>query len=153
MVDLECARLDLKYTKGSGADAEAVDQCIWLSYTRPNFGGKRWWISGPYKGSRVGKLYLPNGSDRFASRQAWRLGYHSQRAARRDRPFEKLFRLQKKLGSPTGFESPLFRPKGMWQRTYQKHLERYWELDEECSHEMVFTMNRFGLFGDRFKGL
>ena len=150
MVDADCARLDLKYTRGSGADAEKVEQCIWLSYTQPNFGGKRWWMSCPYKGIRVGKLYLPNGGDRFASRQAWRLGYHSQRVAHRDRAFEKLFRLQKKLGSPTGFESPLYRPKGMWQRTYEKHLERYWELDEECGHEMAFMMNRFGLFGDRF---
>ncbi len=150
MVDPELSRLDLSYTRGSGENTESVEQCIWLTYTQPHYGGKRWWMTCPYKGIRVGKLYKPNGGDRFASRQAWRLGYHSQRVAHRDRAFERLFRLQKKLGSPTGVESPLYRPKGMWQRTYEKHLERYWELDEECHGEMVLMMNRLGMFRDRF---
>tara|TARA_R110001599_G_scaffold193040_1_gene388719 strand:- start:3937 stop:4575 length:639 start_codon:yes stop_codon:yes gene_type:complete len=153
MVDPEHSRLDLSYTRGSGDNAKKVEQCIWLHYTQPHFGGKRWWMTCPYKGIRVGKLYLPNGGDRFASRQAWRLGYHSQRVAHRDRAFEKLFRLQRKLDSPTGFETPLYRPKGMWQRTYDKHLERYWELNEECGQEMAVMMDRLGMFGDRLKGL
>ena len=38
----------------------------------------------------------------------------------------------------------------MWQRTYERHLDRYWELDDECSSEMLFMMGRFGVFGDRF---
>ncbi len=153
MVDPDLARLDLNYTRGSGDDAEKVEQCIWLTYTQPHYGGKRWWMVCPYDGGRVGKLYLPGGGDRFASRTAWRLGYNSQRIAHRDRAMEKLFRLQKKLGSPTGVGKPLYRPKGMWQRTYETHLERYWELDEECNNEMIFMMNRLGVFGDRFAGL
>jgi len=153
MVDPELSRLDLSYTRGSGSDAESVEQCIWLHYTQPHYGGKRWWMICPYKGIRVGKLYKPGGGDRFASRHAWRLGYQSQRVAQRDRAFEKLFRLQKKLGSDQGWEQPLYRPKGMWQRTYERHLERYWELDEECGLEMAMMMNRFGVFGDRFPEL
>lgn len=24
----------------------------------------------------------------------------------------------------------------MWRRTYERHLERYWQLDEQCGIEM-----------------
>lgn len=151
MIDPDFARLHLNYIRASGDDAEKVEQCIRLHYSEPHFGGKRWWMNCPFRNIRVSKLYMPSGGDRFASRQAWRLGYHCQRVAHRDRAFEKLFRLQKKLDSPTGWGNSLYRPKGMWQQTYERHLERYWQLDEECSSEMVMMMERLGIFGDRFK--
>ena len=137
MVDCYDSKLILNYTRGSGGDKESVEQIIRLVFTAPHYGGKRWWMVCPYRGIRVGKLYLPGGGDRFASRKAWRLGYRSQRVAHRDRPFEKLFRLQKKLGSDQGWEAGLGRPKGMWHRTYDKHFDRYLELDAECAVEMM----------------
>jgi hypothetical protein len=57
--------------------------------------------------------------------------------ADRDKVFERLFRLQKKLGSYQGWEAGLNRPKGMWQKTYERHLEEYWRLDGECAVEMA----------------
>ena len=72
-----------------------------------------------------------NESRQTAGRMAWRLGYRSQRVAHRDRPFEKLFRLQRKLGSSEGWEAAIFRPKGMWHQTFGQHWERYLELDEQ----------------------
>ena len=78
-------------------------------------------------------------------RKAWRrLPYRSQHVARRDRPFEKLFRLQRKLGSIEGWEAGLRRPKGMWRRTYERHWERYLELDAECGQEMAAVFSRVG---------
>lgn len=138
-------RLELTFTRGSGDDREHVRQTVRLCFTRPQYGGKRWWMICPYRHIRVGKLYLPPGGDRFASRQAWRLGYQCQRDAARDRPFERLFRLQKKLGSYQGWEAGLQRPKGMWHRTFERHLERYWELDAQCAIEMMAMMG--GLSG------
>jgi len=73
--------LELSYTRDSDGQPEDVSQTIQLCSTVPNYGGKRWWMICPFKHVRVGKLYLPNGGDRFATRQAWRLGYHSQRLA------------------------------------------------------------------------
>ncbi len=137
-------RLVLNYTRGSGDDAEKVLQSVYLCHTTPNYGGKRWWMICPYHGIRVGKLYLPPGGDRFASRQAWRLGYQSQRDAPRDRPFERLFRIQKKLGCETGWEAGIRRPKGMWHRTYERLEDRYWELDAECAAQMMAMVLRFG---------
>jgi hypothetical protein len=125
-------RLELSYSNTRSGEREDIRQTVHLCHTVPNYGGKRWWMICPFRSIRVGKLYLPPGGDRFASRQAWRLGYQSQRDAHRDRPFEKLFRLQRKLGCEQGWEGSLFRPKGMWHRTFERHLERYWELDAEC---------------------
>jgi hypothetical protein len=36
----------------------------------------------------------------------------------------------------------------MWRRTYERYLERYWELDEECNDEMAFMMGRLGALGN-----
>ena len=140
-VDTESGTLTLSYTRTpAGKPAEKVVQSIQLATTQPHHGGRRWWMVCPYSGKRATKLYMPPGGDRFAGRAAWRLGYRSQRVAHRDRPFEKVFRLQRKLGSYEGWEAGLIRPKGMWTRTYERHWERYLELDADCSREMVGVM-------------
>jgi hypothetical protein len=136
-------RLELSYTRGSGENAEQVRQSVRLCFTRPHYGGKRWWMICPYRNIRVGKLYLPPGGDRFASRQAWRLGYHIQRIARHDRAGERLFRLQRKLGcDDIGLGAFPRRPKGMWHRTYERHLERFWELEEAADAELAIGLAR-----------
>lgn len=142
MIDVDRAELRLSYTRGEGDDREHVKQTVRLAYTEPNFGGRRWWMICPYRHNRCGKLYLPNWGDRFAGRLAWRLGYQSQRVAHHDRPFERLFALQKKLGCDRGWEAGLYRPKGMHHRTFERHLDRYWELDEACGVTMMGVMNR-----------
>ena len=137
MSDPDQAEMTLFYTRTPrNGPPEKVEQCLRLTYTRPHYGGRRWWIICPYSGRRVLKLHLPPGGDRFASRQAWRLAYQSQRSARSFRPFDKLFRLQRKLSSSEGWGSWPRRPKGMWRRTFERHLERYWQLDEHCTAEM-----------------
>ncbi len=143
--DPDLATLELSYTRGNGAEAEKVEQRIRLCYTRPNYGGRRWWMCCPYRGHRVLKLYLPPGGDRFASARAWRLAWQSQRISAADRPFEALFRLQAKLGGYRGWEAGLARkPKGMWRRTYDRHWQRYMALDDECSIVMGAMMLRLG---------
>ncbi|CAH0496090.1 hypothetical protein [Novosphingobium sp. CECT 9465] len=135
-------RLELSYGRGSGDAREQVRQTVRLCFTVPHHGGKRWWMLCPFRHIRVAKLYLPPGGDRFASRQAWRLGYQCQREAVRDRPLERLFRLQYKLGAKRGLGAFPSRPKGMWHRTYERHLERYWELEEAASREFLAFANR-----------
>jgi hypothetical protein len=108
-------------------------QHISLVCTVPTYGGRRWWMLCPENGSRILKLYCPRGAHTFASRTAWRLAYRSQRLQKRDRPFEALFRVQRRLGCLEGLEQPIRRPKGMWRRTFKRHVERYDELDAACS--------------------
>lgn len=125
-------RLILNYTRGSGADRETVRQEVRLVWTQPHYGGKRWWMICPYKGTRCTKLFLPGNGDRFASRAAWKVQYQSQRGAWHDKPFDQLGRLQRKLGCPEGYDQWLRRPKGMWHRTYARHLARYEQINHRC---------------------
>jgi hypothetical protein len=137
MIDPDNAWLILIYTRGTGSDAEKVRQEIRLTCTTPNYGGRRWWMICPYRGHRVSILYKPGNGDRFASRKAWRVQYKSQRASDRDKPFEALFKIQKRLGCREGWEMPIRRPKGMWHRTYARLEQRYWELDNQCAVQMM----------------
>lgn len=144
MCDPDNATLALKYTVTDNASGEARDytQRIHLSYTQPHYGGKRWWMHCPVNGQRVGKLYMPPGAETFASRAVWRLGYKSQRVTQRDAAFERLFRLQKKLGCPQGWEMPIRRPKGMHRRTYERLENEYAHLDYVCAAEMMAVIGR-----------
>lgn len=143
-------RLELTYTRGEGERRKDVRQTIHLCHTLPHYGGKRWWMICPFRGGRVGKLYLPPGGDRFASRRAWRLGYHIQRIAGHDRAGERLFRFQRKHGCEQGLGAFPVKPKGMWQRTWDRHLERFWELEEAADAELAIGMARIlGRYGRR----
>ena len=142
MLEPDHERLELSYTHERGGEKKSERQTVFLSWTVPHYGGKRWWMHCPVTTERVGKLYVPPGGDIFASRKAWRLGYHSQRIAKRDAVFERLFRLQDKLGSPRGYDSFPRRPKGMWQRTWQRHLDEYWRLDAQCGQEFLAMAER-----------
>lgn len=138
MRDSEAGELVLRFTTGaSRGDPKHHVQRIRLSYTMPNLGGRRWWLHCPVNGARVRKLYVPPGGDIFASRKAWRLGYHSQRIAARDRSFEALFKLQRRLGCDQGWEMPIRRPKGMHHRTFARLEDEYWRLDERCNRAMA----------------
>ncbi len=143
LTDSGNAHLILAYTRTrTGSPPEKIEQRIHLTSTQPNYGGRRWWMHCPRSGRRVAKLHLPPGGDRFASRLAWRLPYRSQRSAHRDRPFDRLFTLQRKLGSYEGWEAGLRKPKGMWTRTYERHWERYCQLDEQCGAEAARMFGR-----------
>lgn len=134
LTDAEYAWLKLSFTLTPyGGQPQQIEQRITLSSTNPNYGGRRWWMLCPVTGERVAKMHMPPGGGKFASRNAWRLGYHSQRMGQSDQVFEELFRLQRKLGSPEGWEAGLRRPKGMWRRTFDRHLNSYLALDEQCT--------------------
>jgi hypothetical protein len=54
---------------------------VWLTATRPHFGGRRWWFLCPACGRRAGKLYLPPNEQRFACRLCHGLTYKSSQTA------------------------------------------------------------------------
>lgn len=142
MTDPENSWLELRFSVPDRANGQRKHhtQRIHLSYTVPKFGGKRWWMHCPVNGARVGKLYVPPGGDIFASRKAWRVGYQSQRIAKRDSMFERLFRLQRKLGGEIGWGQPISRPKGMHWRTYERYLKESEALDRCCSVEAAIVV-------------
>ena len=119
-----------------GEPLHPVEQRIPLVLTGANYGGIRWWMLCPMTGQRATKLYRPPGQEMFAGRHLWRLGYRSQRVSRRDRSFDKLYQIQAKLGAEGSWETMLFRPKGMWHRTFNRYLAEYQPLQDVCEREV-----------------
>jgi hypothetical protein len=75
-----------------------IDDKIYLTTSRPHFGGQRWWFVCPNENRRVRKLHLPLGGHRFRSRRAYRLAYASQREAVHDRAMRRARKLCRRLG-------------------------------------------------------
>lgn len=137
LVDPHEAFLRLQYAPAADKNEPVMaDQHIALTFTEPNFGGRRWWMVCPSGGGRVAKLYVPPGCDRFASREEWHLVYQSQRQGERARAFERLFRLQRKLGCVERWGAEPERPKGMWRSTFEAFLRAYRKLDAQCGDLM-----------------
>lgn len=63
---------------------EKVDYRIFLTSTRPNYGGFRYWFSCPICSKRVWKLYLALGSKYFLCRDCQNLTYTSCRESHQD---------------------------------------------------------------------
>jgi hypothetical protein len=76
------------------------------------------------------KLYLPSGAYTFASRQAYRLGYRSQRESPRDRSLSRAFALRAKIGDKGGIDDYIRKPKGMHTRTFDRARERIYAAEE-----------------------
>jgi hypothetical protein len=81
--DVELVILHLKYTVTIDDVKTDIKEAVRLSYTRPHFGGKRWWFLCPLKKngkaccSRVGRLHLPPGGHYFGCRKCYDLTYQA----------------------------------------------------------------------------
>lgn len=118
-------------------NGEMINQSIELVALPQHFGGHRWWFRCPVTGERTRTLHLPPEGGRFASRKALRLAYRSERIGRFDRPFEKVFQLQRKLNGAQGLGLGLTRPKGMWRKTHIRHMARLEVLNIACAEKIV----------------
>lgn len=121
---------------------QSMKQTISLAALPQHFGGQRWWMHCPVTGERVRTLHLPPDGDRFASRNAWALTYRVEHLNRFDRPFEKLFRAQRRLGSGQALGMPLERPKGMWRRTFARHVAVLEQRDLACVEQVAGLIKR-----------
>lgn len=133
----ENARLILNfYAPQINGELKAVKQTIHLAKTRQHLGGYRWWLFCPITGKRARTLHLPPNGRIFASREALRLCYRVERLDHFDRAFEKMFRVQRRLRQPEGLGTTIERPKGMWRRTFERHLERFLKAEIACMDEI-----------------
>lgn len=130
------ARLELKYS----IDGDPIEQTITLVSEPCPFGGARWFAYCPRTSQRVAKLYLPPGSRRFLSRQAFRIHYRSQSETFVDRVARRQRKLLQRLD--TDYPDVLPKPKGMHWRTYERlaseieHCENIWAAE---------AIRRFGM--------
>ncbi|MDR3562649.1 MAG: hypothetical protein P4N59_14605 [Negativicutes bacterium] len=141
--ELENARMILYFFAAQPNGERAPrKQTITLVTTPQHLGGKRWWLRCPMTGKRVRTLHLPPDRSRFASREALGLAYRVERLDHFDRPFEKLFRVQRRLGQPQAFGAGLERPKGMWRRTFARHAERLMTAELACMNGIAALIER-----------
>lgn len=108
---------NVRYT----SDGESYSYPIYLDWTEPHYGGKRWWFKCPAMGCgrRVGKLY---GGNIFACRHCHNLAYESQREHPGFRFLSRAQRIHQELGGDgyVDWEPP--KPKGMHWKTYERKL-------------------------------
>lgn len=140
----ESGRVRLHYTTTRrGEERRESDYWIGLATTPQPFGGRRWWWICPRTGRRVVKLYLPSGAFTFASRQAHRLAYKSQRETNYDRALRRAFKLRGRLGADGGIGDYVPKPKWMRLRTYDRKLEEIWRAEGIVDAHLSVFLGKF----------
>ncbi len=126
-------RITLDYkVRQYGGDWEPITQTVPITHTDCHYGGQRPYflcsglVNGIHCGRRVAKLYA--GGKHFLCRHCYRLTHASQSEASYDRMLRRANKTRVALGGEAGtayWIAP--KPKGMWQRTYQrKRFEIEW---------------------------
>jgi hypothetical protein len=79
-------------------------------------------------GGRVAKLHGPR--HYFLCRHCYRLAYASQSEGAWDRALRRANKIRQRLGGDPGMAAPFpQKPKGMWQRTYERLYEKAFEAE------------------------
>jgi hypothetical protein len=156
-VEAQRQSVTLKYRSRSyGEDWSDVEQRIALVWTPCRLGGERPWFTcsvasnGVYCGRRVIKLY---GVGRlFACRHCYRLAYTSQSEGVLDRANRRASKIRRRLGGDAGPSEPFpEKPKGMWQRKYERLRERAVEAEAVANHAFTIQAERLLAGLDRRK--
>jgi hypothetical protein len=145
-------RLRLVYTvRRYGEEPEDIDEPVVIAYAPCRFGGERPYflcpgvVNGRYCGRRVVKLYGPGRY--FLCRHCYRLTYASRSEEPYDRALRRANKRRMRLGGEPGTCSMIQRPKGMWNRTFERELEAIF-ADEALADDLFF-IRAAGLL-DRF---
>lgn len=126
----EQGRIVLDYrVRQHGGEWEPTTQPVKIDHVDCNFGGQRPFylcpgiVNGQHCGRRVGKLF--SGGRYFLCRHCYNIAYNSQSEPRYDRMLRRANKLRMALGGEPGAAHWIaHKPKGMWQKTYQrKRLE------------------------------
>tara|TARA_R110002124_G_scaffold66612_4_gene181274 strand:+ start:8839 stop:9483 length:645 start_codon:yes stop_codon:yes gene_type:complete len=134
-------RLKYRSTRYDGLVRD-MDYQIALQTTAQRLGGVRWWFSCPRTWRRCAKLYLPTGAFSFASRQAYRLAYTSQRETNYDRHLRQAFKIQAALGYYGGIGDYVPRPKGMHSKTYHRQLAKLSRYEDEIDQSLRLFLGK-----------
>jgi hypothetical protein len=82
----------------------------------------------------VGVLYL---AQIFACRHCYNLAYSSQNEVLRYRLLHKAQKIHQELGGDGVLDEPLFKPKGMHWKTYQRKVQEMEFYDQASEIEMI----------------
>jgi hypothetical protein len=124
-------------------DPYEIDDKIFLTTTRPSFGGLRWWFVCPRLNRRVRKLYLPLGGRHFRSRRAYRLPYSSQRETVHGRAMRRAEKLCKRLGGDPADDNYPEKPKRMRWATYNRLIDKIARADRIADQQLLIVADRW----------
>jgi hypothetical protein len=125
---------------GTG-ELRRTEQTIPLTRTYAGFGRVRYWFVD--EGRRVGKLYLPEGSDQFRSRHVHRLAYASQSLTRRERRTRREVKIRGRLGAdPNSTGIPPKPPRMRW-KTYCRLIRTLRREETRAAVEEAISLFRF----------
>jgi hypothetical protein len=125
--DADGLHLGYRSRVGSG-DWEAVAETVRIVRLPCQYGGTRPYFLCPHCGQRVTKLYGPGRY--FWCRHCYALTYGSQSEGSRDRAIRRAGKIKQRLGGgPAVVNRFPPRPRGMWQRTYERLRQRALEAE------------------------
>jgi hypothetical protein len=116
-------------TRDRGGEWQDRNHPVALEWAPCRFGGNRAWFRCPVCGRRAAILY---GANVFACRDCLHLAYQSQREAPHYRALHKAQAIHEKLGGTGIIDDPVFKPKGMHWRTYNRQMERLREVESRA---------------------
>jgi hypothetical protein len=131
-----------------GGDWEPITQPIPIIHVGCQYGGQRPYFSCPgvvngrVCGRRVGKLFA--GGRYFLCRHCYNIAYSSQSEVRYDRMLRRANKLRRALGGEPGtahFVAP--KPKGMWERTYQRKVDEIRSCEGRADYMFLRKYSRF----------
>ena len=146
-------RLHLAYRfRANGDDWQDVRELVRIERVPCRYGGTRPYficpgvVNGRVCGRRVVKLY---GAARyFLCRHCYRLAYASQSESDYDRLLRRRNKARERIDGEFGPPWPTpKRPKGMWQRTYRRRLDKTWELEMQADAALAHFLERFTMRG------
>ena len=109
--------VDLIYSfKDDSGAWQSVEERVSLTWTHPNYGGRRAWFLCPRCNRRVAVLY---GGRYFRCRHCHDLAYQSQNESDADRFYRKAMKYRRLIGVSNDMPI-LFKPKGMHQKTFDR---------------------------------
>jgi hypothetical protein len=140
----ETDRVHLSYrVRIGGGEWQDVDEVVRIVHVSCPFGGTRPYficpgvVRGHTCNHRVAKLYGPGRY--FLCRRCYRLAHASQNESEWGRAIRRAGKIRLRLGGDAGLVAPFpSKPKGMWQRTYDRLRER--SLDAEIRADETFAI-------------
>ena len=130
-------RLKYEMTDYWTGEPLAIDDKIFLTTSRPPFGGVRWWFVCPHLNRRVRKVYLPLGGRHVWSRHAYELGYASQRETKHDRDLRRARKLRLRLGGDPADDDYPDKPPRMQWATYNRLMDRLVAADDVTDERLL----------------
>jgi hypothetical protein len=153
----EDGRVVLSYNyRRHGDEWQSIEELVPIVRVVCRFGGTRPYficpgvVNGIACGRRVAKLHGPGRY--FLCRHCYRLANASQRESRGDRALRRANKIRQRLGGSPGTEEPFpSKPKGMWQRTYERLWATAFEAEALADEDFAILVQRLLTRSDKLK--